>query len=97
MIEFTTSFGKFNLPVRASLPEHSLAFPTKIEFGYCPIKETARRTFLLKNTGELATSFEWDINPPFRIEPNSGVLTPGSELRMTLEFMPLVRMIYAFK
>ena len=90
MIEFTTSFGKFLLPIKASLPEHVLEFPSSIDFSYCPIKEIAKQTFVLKNDGELTSSYEWEIPNPFAIYPSSGTLLSGASETVRIEFIPQV-------
>ncbi|KAI9141425.1 hypothetical protein BKA69DRAFT_1166792 [Paraphysoderma sedebokerense] len=87
-IEFTTSFGTFNLPIRATLPEHSLTFPASIDFSYCPVKETAKKVFTLKNSGELRSFYDWKVDKPFRIVPSSGELKPNAETRVTVEYNP---------
>jgi hypothetical protein len=89
-IEFTSSFGKFVLRIKASLPEHALDFPEKIDFEYRPIRETAKINFILKNVGELTSFYEWDIQPPFFISPKIGELQPGMNCQMLLEFKPMV-------
>ncbi|ORY53838.1 hypothetical protein BCR33DRAFT_674998 [Rhizoclosmatium globosum] len=88
VIEFTTSFGKFYLPIKATLPEHVLEYPKSIDFALCPLKETARRVFMLKNSGELASSFEWEVSKPFTITPRSGTLPPGQATNITIDFKP---------
>ncbi|KAJ2994628.1 hypothetical protein HDV02_001454 [Globomyces sp. JEL0801] len=77
-IEFSTSFGTFYLPIKASLPEHLMEFPEEIDFGYCPIRETAKFTFQMNNVGELASDYEWKIDPPFSIMATTGMLEPGT-------------------
>ncbi|KAJ3113713.1 hypothetical protein HDU96_003042 [Phlyctochytrium bullatum] len=93
VIEFTTSFGKFYLPVKATLPEHVLEFPKTIDFSICPVKEVAKRTFTLKNVGELTSSYDWEISKPFSITPRSGTLHPGQNTTVTIEFKPQVESI----
>ncbi|KAI8923507.1 hypothetical protein BC831DRAFT_417141 [Entophlyctis helioformis] len=89
VIEFTTSFGKFYLPVKATLPEHVLEFPETVDFSLCPVRETAKKTFVLRNTGELVSCFEWEISKPFSISPKSGSLPPGGCCVVTVEFKPM--------
>ncbi|OAJ44042.1 hypothetical protein BDEG_27330 [Batrachochytrium dendrobatidis JEL423] len=89
VIEFTTSFGKFFLPIKATLPEHVLEFPKTIDFSLCPVRETAKRTFQLKNTGELTSYFEWEISAPFAISPQNGSLSHGNSCTITVEFTPV--------
>ncbi|KAJ3413734.1 hypothetical protein HDV05_007637 [Chytridiales sp. JEL 0842] len=88
VIEFTTSFGKFYLPIKATLPEHVLEFPESIDFGLCPVRETAKKTFTLKNVGELSSAYEWEISKPFSITPRVGTLPPGQSVAVTIEFRP---------
>ncbi|KAJ3049787.1 hypothetical protein HK097_009215 [Rhizophlyctis rosea] len=88
VIEFNTSFGKFYVPVKATLPEHVLEFPQSIDFILCPIRETAKKTFLLKNVGELSSHFEWATSKPFAISPKSGFLEPESHVAVTVDFKP---------
>ncbi|KAI8834503.1 hypothetical protein BC829DRAFT_448428 [Chytridium lagenaria] len=88
VIEFTTSFGKFYLPIKATLPEHVLEFPESLDFSLCPLKEVARKTFTLRNTGELASTYEWEIAKPFSINPRVGTLQPGQSCAVIVEFKP---------
>jgi hypothetical protein len=85
-----TSLGKFYVPIKATLPEHTLEFPSKMDFSFCPINETAKKQLLLKNTGELKSDFEWEVPQGFRIYPNQGSLDPGDSLSLKIEFTPLV-------
>ncbi|KAJ3300829.1 hypothetical protein HK104_000022 [Borealophlyctis nickersoniae] len=94
VIEFTTTFGKFYLPIKATLPEHVLDFPSSTDFYLCPIRETARNVFLLKNVGELASYFEWATEKPFAITPRTGMLEPGGSVAVTIEFKPENASVY---
>lgn len=89
-MEFTTSFGKFNLPVKAVLPEHVLEFPRVVDFQYCPVNETASNNFVLRNTGELGTSYEWQVPEPFSIIPQKGFIESGRSISVKVEFNPTV-------
>ncbi|KAJ3349706.1 hypothetical protein HDU83_000324 [Entophlyctis luteolus] len=88
VIEFTTSFGKFYLPIKATLPEHDLAFAPSVDFMLCPVKEVARKTFQLSNIGELDSHFEWEVSKPFSITPHSGTLASGAGISVNIEFCP---------
>ena len=96
-MEFTTSFGKFNYPVIATLPEHVLEHPSTIDFALCPIREVAKKTFLLKNTGELSSYFEWDIQEPFSISKIKGILPPETSIPITVDFKPDDTSVYSAK
>ena len=73
------------------LPEHVLEFPKLIDFEYCPVKETATKTFVLKNTGELGTSFEWEVSKPFSIIPQKGFVESGNQTIIKVQFDPKVK------
>jgi hypothetical protein len=88
VLEFTTTLGKFNVTIQATLPEHVLEFPGTIDFSFCPIQETAKKTFTLNNTGELTCYFEWDIPAPFFITSLTGTLEPEKSCQVTVEFKP---------
>jgi hypothetical protein len=88
LIEFSSSFGTFSIPIKATLPEHLMEFPEVIDFGYSPIRETAKYTFTLSNIGELKSYFEWNIEEPFNISPSNGELAPGGSCQMVIEFTP---------
>lgn len=90
VIEFSTLMGSFYLPVRASLPEHCIDFPKSIDLGYCPVFETAKKSFTVRNCGKLISSFEWLVPEPFTINPTMGTLAPGETCSITLEFNPMV-------
>ena len=59
-----------------------------IDFSFCPVRETCKKTFTLKNTGELASYYEWQITPPFIITTQTGELEPESSMQVTIEFKP---------
>ena len=84
----SAAYGKFALPIKATLPEHSLDFPKKIDFDLCPGNETATMSFTLRNTGELRCDFEWEVSTPFSIYPKSGVLESDSNMEIKVDFHP---------
>lgn len=90
VIEFSTWFGKFYIPVRASLPEHTLVFPPIVDFKLCPLMETARRTFIMTNSGILTTEVDWQVEEPFSISPSNVSLPAGASCTITLQFRPTV-------
>ncbi|KAJ1562128.1 hypothetical protein HK405_015525, partial [Cladochytrium tenue] len=87
-IEFATAAGRFRVPVKATLPEHALAVPPAVDFRLCPVRETARRSFVLRNVGDLPSVFRWDVPEPFAIEPKSGSLEPGQSVTVSVVFKP---------
>ncbi|KAL7754386.1 hypothetical protein RI367_000367 [Sorochytrium milnesiophthora] len=87
-IEIVTSFGTFAIPLKATLPKHQLTFDQLLSFAFCPLLETAKQRFTLRNTGELPSTFEWAVERPFRIVPDKGELLPGGEAHLIAEFHP---------
>lgn len=65
-----------------------MAFPGNIDFGFCPIKETAKFNFQLENVGSLRSYYDWSIEPPFYISPECGDLDPGMSASILIEFKP---------
>lgn len=72
------------------LPEHVLEFPKIVDFQYCPVNEIATKSFVLKNTGELGTTYEWEISEPFSIIPQKGFIEAGDQITVKIEFDPKV-------
>ena len=89
VIEFATSFGKFNLRILASLPKHSLTFiPPVLDFNFRPVKESAQLALILRNSGELPSTFDWAVDKPFRFTPSCGKLEPLEETTVIVDFQP---------
>ncbi|KAI9190225.1 hypothetical protein H9P43_001658 [Blastocladiella emersonii ATCC 22665] len=89
-VEFTSSLGKFSIPLLATLPEHRLDFSSKLDFGLCAIHEPSAQSFPLKNAGELRTAFRWEVpeNSPFSVEPAAGELEPGERATIVVTYRP---------
>ena len=71
-----------------------MEFPDSIDFGFCPINETAKFNFQLHNVGELSSYFEWGIQHPFHITPENGHLEPGKSCFIQVEFKPKEACVY---
>ncbi|ORX76894.1 hypothetical protein BCR32DRAFT_295949 [Anaeromyces robustus] len=82
------SYGRFYINLSSSIPKHSIDIPRNISFGYCPVNEIVRKTFILKNTGELTTTFEWKVCKPYSIIPEKGKIEPKKSLTMEVLFQP---------
>lgn len=48
----------------------------------------------LSLTSKLRTGFTWEVDGPFRLSPESGVLAPGEEAQITVLFRPLEARVY---
>ena len=79
------------MSLRAVLPKKSIAGPSSLEFGFCPIKETAKQQFIIKNNGGLDFEYEWKVEQPFSISPNKGKLKMDATASFTVSFLPKVQ------
>lgn len=43
---------------------------------------------------KLQTGFRWSVDPPFYFSPETGLLKPGEESKVTLEFKPKEVQVY---
>ncbi|ORX51756.1 hypothetical protein BCR36DRAFT_287578 [Piromyces finnis] len=82
------SFGRFYISISSTIPKHSIDIPKKISFSYCPVNEIARKTFILKNTGELTTTFEWKVCKPYHLIPEKGKIEPKKSIIVEVLFQP---------
>ncbi|GBG24646.1 Cilia- and flagella-associated protein 65 [Hondaea fermentalgiana] len=64
----------FYIPVKARLSNVSISVPEMLDFGFCPISETSVRSFEVRNTGQVTVEYEWEMQPPFQIEPSKGTI-----------------------
>ena len=84
------SFGRFYINISSSIPKHAIEIPKKISFGYCPVNEVERKTFVLKNVGELTTTFEWKVCKPYCLIPDKGKIEPKKSIIVEVLFQPHV-------
>ena len=45
--------GTFYIPIRAHVPSAAAVVPETLDFGFCPVDETAVRTFPISNRGQV--------------------------------------------
>lgn len=84
-----TEREKFIVPIRARGARGRLSLPQAVDFGdACACKIAAQRSFLVRNTGRRATTFELAAGAPFAAAPRSGALAVGESLQCTLTFTP---------
>ena len=79
----------FHVPVRALLSTLQASVPSGLDFGLCPVAETAERTFYIENTGEVPAPFVWTVPEPFRFEPDSGIVAVGGAVAIVASMHPL--------
>ena len=62
--------------------------PPTIDFGFCPVGETSKRTLMVRNTGQKTATFTLDNGKPFQLSPTSGTIKPGKEIPITVSYKP---------
>ncbi|TPX42831.1 hypothetical protein SeLEV6574_g05387 [Synchytrium endobioticum] len=90
-VEFMTACGTFIVDLIGALPQHKLVFVERIDFGYCPIRETTTKSIQVTNNGPLPSYFIWNTNEdsPFRIlSSETGILHPGESMNVGIGFCP---------
>ncbi|XP_078257666.1 hydrocephalus-inducing protein homolog [Rhinoraja longicauda] len=63
-----------------------------ISFGAVVLRSKATRLVMMKNAGDIGTSFRWEIKkfmPHFSIAPVEGYLSPGMEVSLEVAFHPI--------
>jgi len=94
VVEFITSSGSFFIRVVATLKEQGLKVQEYLDFGFATVKEESHRQFVLKNVGEVDSPFELLAEPPFSVEPVSGVCKVGTSVPINLTFFPTEASVY---
>lgn len=94
VVEFITSNGSFFIRVVATLKEQGLKVQEYLDFGFATVKEESHRQFVLKNVGEVDSPFELLAEPPFSVEPISGVCKVGTSVPISLTFFPTEASVY---
>ncbi|XP_051881001.1 cilia- and flagella-associated protein 65 [Pristis pectinata] len=87
-IVFETKGGTFSIFLRASLPYHDVQLPDLVCLPICATFETSETTFLLRNNSKLLTPFRLEVQNPFFLIPNSGILTPWGDCKIKIVFKP---------
>ncbi|XP_013412505.1 cilia- and flagella-associated protein 65-like [Lingula anatina] len=93
-IEFECTEGNFEVPIKAVLPKFEIALPELLNFQMCAVEDQIQLTFELKNTSELFTPFQWEVEDPFIIEPSEGALEPFTSCVLTATFKPKGASVY---
>ncbi|XP_041929012.1 cilia- and flagella-associated protein 65 isoform X1 [Alosa sapidissima] len=93
-IEFQSKEGTFQVSLRATIPRHSLELPEQVQLPACAAHHSTQTTFTLHNPSKLRTGFSWEVDGPFQLSPESGVLAPGEGAQVTALFRPLEARVY---
>ncbi|XP_055494801.1 cilia- and flagella-associated protein 65 [Leucoraja erinacea] len=87
-IVFETKGGSFSIYLRASLPYYDVHLPDLVCLPICAIFESSEATFHLRNHSKLLTPFQLEVQNPFHLIPNSGILTAYDECKVKIVFQP---------
>jgi len=94
VIEFITSNGSFFIRVVATLKEQGLKVQEYLDFGFATVREESTKTFVLTNVGEVDSPFELLAQPPFSVEPTTGMCPVGKSMTVTLKLFPSEASVY---
>uniref|UniRef100_A0A3P8SQ41 Si:ch1073-349o24.2 n=1 Tax=Amphiprion percula TaxID=161767 RepID=A0A3P8SQ41_AMPPE len=92
-IEFQGKEGSFQVCLRAIIPCHVLEVPDSVMLPLCAVQHSSHTNFLLKNA-KLQTSFQFECDTPFQLNPKQGMLKPGQECHITVVFQPQEALVY---
>ncbi|XP_064598008.1 LOW QUALITY PROTEIN: cilia- and flagella-associated protein 65-like [Liolophura sinensis] len=93
-IIFQTKEGTFEVELKAVLPQVDILIPDRLEFPMCAAQDTVKVEFKVKNTGDLPTTFQWDVCDPFMIQPMEASFQPQSVCAVTATFQPQGASVY---
>ncbi|XP_055727921.1 cilia- and flagella-associated protein 65 isoform X2 [Salvelinus fontinalis] len=93
-IEFHCKDGLFQVSLRATIPRHALDLPESVLLPPCAVLHQSQTVFMFRNASKLQTGFQWEVPSPFRLCPESGMLEPGQECRVTVLFRPREALVY---
>ncbi|KAM4731000.1 cilia- and flagella-associated protein 65 [Anableps anableps] len=93
-IQFQAEEGSFQVCLHAVLPSHNLKVPPSVMLPLCAVQHSTQTSFPLKNVSKVQASFKWDCATPFQLSPEQGLLKPGQECLITVDFQPLEAQVY---
>lgn len=71
---------------------NEVVFPTRIDFGICPLSETATRRVTFECKVPIQFEYELEIveyHPDFTISPTSGIVPANGTTSVTIDFTPV--------
>ncbi|OHS99859.1 hypothetical protein TRFO_08149 [Tritrichomonas foetus] len=70
------------------MKQTTLKIQSEIDFGFCPVGETARLEFSVSNTSREETTFVWLSKDPFKISPQNGTIQGRKQQVFEIFFRP---------
>ncbi len=77
--------GSTTIAIKAELPTKALVLPSELKFDPCIVGKKYSKTFAVKNNGQTAAKYSWNVASPFKITPTEGVVSPEGIIHFTLE------------
>jgi len=66
----------------------SLAIPSNVDFGFCPVGEIATFEITIKNQTKEESDFVWLFKEPFSISPPHGKIGGKKQISLVISFLP---------
>ncbi|CAF4044298.1 unnamed protein product, partial [Rotaria magnacalcarata] len=86
-----TEREKFLVPIRAIGARAILDFPDSITFPTTAVKSNnMSKVLFVRNIGNREARFVLQINKPFHVSPENGLLPVGESMQVTIDFHPTV-------
>ncbi|KAK5609720.1 hypothetical protein CRENBAI_024656 [Crenichthys baileyi] len=93
-IQFQAKEGSFQVCLHAVLPSHALKVPETVMLPLCAVQHSTQTSLPLKNVSKVLLSFKWDSAAPFQLIPEQGLLKPGQECLIAVDFQPLEAQVF---
>jgi len=87
-VEFKCETGMFRVPLSARLAKLQISAPSNINFGLCPTNEFVEKTLHISNAGQVDSTFNFHMEPPFSVTPQSGRVAAGKKQKFVCRFSP---------
>ena len=89
-----TEREKFIVPIAAVGKRAMLDFPDVLDFSSCPVKFNTEKPVIIRNLGDKTTKWTLDLPGGFSSNQKEGVLEPGKNEQILLNFYPIEARMY---
>ncbi|XP_015251819.1 PREDICTED: coiled-coil domain-containing protein 108 [Cyprinodon variegatus] len=93
-IQFQAKEGSFQIHLHAVPPHFELKVPETVMLPHCAVQHATKTRFPLKNASKVVLYFKWDCWAPFKLTPENGLLKPGEECLIFVDFQPLEAKVF---
>lgn len=91
-IRLHTASENLLIPIHAYPVMNDVIFPSKIDFGKCPLSETVTKTFKLECKVPIQFEYEFNVikpHPDIEVFPVKGIVPANSHAPITIKFNPV--------